>query len=420
MASAKRAPITAPTSPGHETSRSVSRKEQQLLRTIRELGDTVFNQEPTKVFDRSWPIGDVAQMVGISRQMIRHHEIEGGLPRPEKLPNGRYPGYTLEQINRMRDYFGTRYHRQSSDEPMVLSFSTHKRDLCKSTLSVHLAQYLAIRGYRVLFIDSDPAANASSLFGLNTDLEMLQWHYEALAAGDQADTTLNYTLDEFYRREFREFANAVRASYFPGIDLVPGSGALAEAEHDLTGAHAADPDRLNDLKRGIESVQDDYDVVIIDPSPTIGPLSRLAQNAATALAIPMQPTPGHVASTARFLSLLRSNLERRDAKPGAYKFEALVVNNLDESNATHRDIAESVRTRLAAEDLISAMMTDTSEIERARKDMRTLYDQAAPKRAKDPIAIAVRYLDRINGEIETRIRRTWSSHHEKLLREAQL
>jgi chromosome partitioning protein len=136
----------------------------------------------------------------------------------------------------------------------------------------------------------------------------------------------------------------------------------------------------------------------------------------------MQPTAGDVASTATFLSLLRGNLNAVSPrkKRSHYQFETLVVNNLDEDKATHREIADALRTRFASEDLISAMMTDTSEIDIARKEMRTLYDQAAPNRANDPLALAVRYLDRVNEEMELRIRRTWASHQKKLLNEARL
>ena len=420
MAEAKPVVLTPKAVPIDSALSSVSRKEQRLLETIAELGAAAFTQDPQKVLERRWPIGEVATLVGRSRQMIRYREAEGFLPGPANTDDQR-TGYTLQQINQMRDFFKTRPWRAESDEPLVLSFSTLKRDLAKTTLSVHLAQYLAIRGYRILFIDADPGANASSLFGLNTDLELLQWHHEAASAGGDR-LPLNYTLDEYLNRDFREFANTIRASYFPGIDLVPGSMALASVEFELASIVRSDPDRLNDLRDGIRSVQDNYDVVIIDPSPSIGPLSRYAQRAASALAIPIQPTPGYVASTARFLSVLRSNLasDSSDRSVARYEFEALVVNNLDKNKAHHLEIAKTLSTKLAIEDLITATMAETSEIDAALKESRTLYDRTTTNRANDPTAIAARYLDRVNEEIETRIRRTWPSHHDRLLNEGRL
>jgi len=420
-------PLYLATQDDHEdpTVRSIARKERLLLQTITELGDTVFSQDPQKTFSRRWPIGQVADMVGASRQMIRFREKEGDLPQPELLPNGRYAGYSLEDINTIRDFFATRPRRGENDEPAVLSFSALKSNQSKTSLSAHLAQYLAMRGYRVLFIDLDPNAAASALFGLNTDLELLHWHYESAqvsAKDPNATRPLNYTLDEYLSHDFREFANAIRASYFPGIDLVPSSMALSEVEYQLVALTQSKPDRLNDLRRGIQSVWSNYDVVILDPPPTRGPLSEMAQRAANALVLPVQPTRGDVASTAMFLSKLTAQLAdvARTDEPVHYGFETMLVNNLDEDQPTHVEIVEELRKRVAAGDLLSAMMSDSTIIDRAARQMNTLYDQAPPRSKTDPYAIAVSQLDRLNEELEMRIRRTWPSHRQALLKEARI
>ncbi|MEL6965284.1 MAG: chromosome partitioning protein, partial [Pseudomonadota bacterium] len=70
------------------------------------------------------------------------------------------------------------------------------------------------------------------------------------------------------------------------------------------------------------------------------------------------------------------------------------------------------------EDMINAMMKDSAEIDNAAKEMKTVYDLTEPMTTNDVHRRCLRYLDRVNGELETRIRRIWPSHTDALRREA--
>jgi len=399
------------------TIRSVARKESLFIQTMLALQEQAFSPEIEKVFERRWPIGKAAEMVGTSRQMIRLREKEGKLPRPAKVTDNRYADYSLDDINRMRDLFDTRPHRADTDEPTVLSFSTFKGGCGKSTMSVHCAQYLALKGYRVLFIDCDPQGSATTLFGLNPDLPAAT--IESL--DDESDSPLDYTLEEYLARDFTEFANAIQASYFPGIDIVPASMDLSQAEYQLAAVVQSDPQRLNDLRDGIRSVWNDYDVIIMDPPPALGLLSLSVLSAANALVIPMRPTVVDFASTAKFMSMLKSNLASmlRAELPVSYNFESLLVNSVV-NKAAHEMITQAMRTMFAEEDLLPVMMMDSAEIDNSSKDMMTVYDLTVPTRGYDTYNRCIAYLDAVFGEIETRIRRTWPSHRKQLRAEAKI
>ena len=72
----------------------------------------------------------------------------------------------------MRGTFGTRPWRAPSDPVSILAIQNFKGGVGKSTTAVHLAQNLAIRGYRVLLIDCDSQASATTLFGYVPDLDL--------------------------------------------------------------------------------------------------------------------------------------------------------------------------------------------------------------------------------------------------------
>src|SRR5690606_33494178 len=87
----------------------------------------------------------------------------------------------------------------------------------KTTTSAHLAQYLALQGYRTLAIDLDPQASLSALFGYQPELD--------LSGNDTLYGAIRY--DE----ERVELSSIIRPTYFDGLDLVPGNLELQEFEH---------------------------------------------------------------------------------------------------------------------------------------------------------------------------------------------
>ncbi|MEL6211943.1 MAG: AAA family ATPase, partial [Pseudomonadota bacterium] len=133
---------------------------------IERLRDRVFAPGQTKRLDLSFTVRRAAEMIGRSEKLIRDAEADGRLPMPEKDPNtGRRTGYSLSDVNRMRQVFGTLPHRADSDPAMVLAIQNFKGGVGKSTMVCHFAQHLALRGYRVCVVDCDSQASTTSVFG---------------------------------------------------------------------------------------------------------------------------------------------------------------------------------------------------------------------------------------------------------------
>jgi chromosome partitioning protein len=105
-------------------------------------------------------VGEAADLIGVSSQAIRDAEKAGRLPHPDMEMRGRVEqrvGYTIEQINHMRDVFGTRLRRPDDSVPPVIAVAAHKGGVYKTSVSVHLAQDLALKGLRVLLVEgNDP------------------------------------------------------------------------------------------------------------------------------------------------------------------------------------------------------------------------------------------------------------------------
>lgn len=385
---------------------AVRRKEISSINTMSALQESAFSPSKTKQFERTWRIGQAANLVGRSAQTIRQYERDELLPPPSTESGIRH--YTLPEINYMRHVFGTLPWRAPEDEPCVLSFSSFKGGCGKSCLSVHFAQYMALRGYRVLFVDSDPQGSATTLFGINPDLP---------GANGSEDTR---TFEGFYGG-LCTFKETIRPSYFPGIDIVPADMGLNNSEYLLSAEGNVDLNLVR-LRDAIRGVWQDYDVIVIDPPPALGLLALSVLTAANSLAIPLRPTVVDFASTSKFLSMLRNVLQNlsQSGVDFFYHFQSLVVNGMDDSKSAHVDIVDGMRKVFSEVDFIDATMKDSAEIDNAGKEMNTVYDLLEPTTSHQTYKRAITYLDRLNHELELRVRKTWQSHRSSLRAEAQI
>ena len=227
-----------------------------VLESVRSRGsgDGLTVRQPPR-----FPISRAAELVGRTSAAIREAEKDGRLPAAERTASGRRVAYTLAEINEMRAVFGTRPWRSAGDPLSVIAVQNFKGGVGKSTVASHLAQYLAIKGYRVCLIDCDSQGSSTALFGYVPDLDI-----------QEADTLYRF----FRHAEMGSLAYAVRETHWDGLYLVPANLHLYSAEYELAARVArAEPNLLNRLAEGIASIGDHFDVVILDPPPALGTIS---------------------------------------------------------------------------------------------------------------------------------------------------
>ena len=377
-----------------ETMEGLNQRAHNVLERLRA---TVFAPDAQKTLELRFAIGKAAEMVGRTSEAIRQAEADGRLPAPRLTATGRREGYTLADVNAMRDLFGTRPRRADGDPPIALAVQNFKGGVGKSTLVCHIAQSLALKGYRVAVIDCDSQASTTTVFGFNPD----------------ADISDEETLLPFFRHgEQTDLRYALRPTAWPGIDLIPANLGLYNAEYEAAARVRGNPKDFDRLRHGVEDLMGDYDVILLDPPPALGMISLAVLRAANSLLIPTPPSTVDFASTAHFLRMVVETIDVLDGRLGAraFNFVKVVATKVDEAKSAHVQIREMMQSVFGAE-MLRASLLDSAEIDNANVQLRTVYEMSGASKTHERCR---NNLDLLNGEVELRIRQCWPSHRSAL------
>lgn len=146
----------------------------------------------------------------------------------------------------------------------TIAIANQKGGVGKTTTTVNLAAALGVLEKKVLLIDADPQANATS--GLGVDVDQV--------------STGSYQLLE----HTCPVADTIVATDSPNVDLIPAHIDLVAIEIELV-----DQDnRESMLKTAIDPIRDRYDYILIDCAPSLGLLTLNALTAADSVIIPIQ------------------------------------------------------------------------------------------------------------------------------------
>ena len=365
------------------------------------MRQTLFPPSAEKTL-RSFSSTEAARLLGIADGYLRQLSIGGKGPQPATGPGGRR-SYTLEQVNEMRAVLddgskGKRYtpHRTGAEACHVMAVVNFKGGSGKTTTAAHLAQYLALRGYRVLAVDLDPQASLSALHGYQPEYDV--GPNETLYAAVRYDDAR------------RPLAEVVRPSYFAGLDIVPGNLELMEFEHDTPRALAERSGEpfFGRVATALGSVADRYDAMVLDCPPALGYLTLGALCAATGLLVTVHPQMLDVMSMCQFLLMAADILGVVQESGGGldYDFIRYVVTRFEPSDAPQTQMVAFMRS-LFRDRVLNTPMLKSTAISDAGLSKQTLYEVGRENFKRQTYDRAIEALDAVNGEIEALLRKAW-------------
>ncbi|MDQ0323690.1 chromosome partitioning protein [Pararhizobium capsulatum DSM 1112] len=380
----------------------VSADADLLSAQLQQLRARAFPPTAEKQLRKFMP-GEAAKLIGISDAYLRRLSLEGAVPEAEKNGAGRRL-YSLEQIHDIRRMLAATKReyspeRRKNEALQVIAVTNFKGGSGKTTTAAHLAQYFALRGYRTLAVDLDPQASLSALFGIQPEFDLgpNETLYGAIRYDDQQ----------------RPLNEIIRRTYFANLDIVPGNLELQEFEHDtprILSERGRNQERMffARVSMSLDSVADQYDIVVLDCPPSLGYLTLSALCAARSVLVTIHPQMLDVASMSQFLHMTAGLFEvvERAGGNASYDFFRYVVTRYEPSDGPQGQIVGLLKS-LFGERVLTNALLKSAAISDAGLTKQTLYEVGRENFTRSTYDRAMEAIDGVNGEIEGLVRKAW-------------
>lgn len=353
---------------------------------------------------RHFSPAETAKLLGITEGYLR--QVAAEFPDLSTISGVKKRSYSVEAIHELRKFLdsgargGKRYlpSRTTGEELQVISVMNFKGGSGKTTSAAHLAQHLALRGYRVLAIDLDPQASLSALFGHQSEVDIgpNETIYGAIR----------------YDEEARPITEVVRATYIPDLHLIPGNLELMLFEHETPHAllHRQPGDTLffARIAQALAPVEHLYDVVVIDCPPQLGFLTLAALTTATSVLITVHPQMLDVMSMNQFLAMTSSLLDQiSDAGASTqYRWMKYLITRFEPSDGPQNQMVAFLRS-IFGDHVLNHPMLKSTAISDAGLTNQTIYEVERSMFTRSTYDRALESVENVNSEIETLIREAW-------------
>ncbi|ASQ12711.1 AAA family ATPase [Sinorhizobium meliloti] len=395
-----------PVSPPHEKETT----SERIGRYRKEIQDRLIERVAAPKYPiafpstlRSFSLGEVAEILGVSGSYLRQLSIDGLGPTPETGTAGRR-SYTLPQINELRA------HLASTRPKEALKFCPRRRDgeklqiisvavgSASTTTSFYLAQGLALQGFRVLAIDLDERGSLSKMFGyLRTGFPV---HNASMSA------VLRYDDDDRV-----SMGSVILPTKFDGLNFVPGTFELGDFEDESSrrcySSKWGYPDAGIRMVNALKEVEEKYDVVVIHCGHGSF-LTAAAYEAATGVLMTVRPELPEILSMTLSLGHFQHfvSLMEQAGRPVAHDFIKFLVTRHDPRDLSQQEAVAGLRDSLG-NDLLTATVWESGAILQAWTKNLSLYELSAGDVGRSAYEQAMETLSSTNAEVMDLMCQVW-------------
>jgi chromosome partitioning protein len=340
---------------------------------------------------------ELCSLCGIEKHAMTYRLTKGELPQGTLSSAGHRRSFTIAEA---REW--VRAHRAPALRPAgkpgcVVALGNFKGGSTKTTTAMTLAQGLSLRGHSVLAIDMDPQASLTQLFGILSDAEV-----------DENETLANLFLGDEPLVDY-----AIKPSYWAGIDLIPASSSLFNAEFALPARQMKDRQFQfwDVLNSALAEARQRYDVIVVDTPPALSYLTINAFLAADGLVVPVPPGSLDFASSAHFWALfgdLARGLESKSGVAKTYDFIHVLLSRVNTQDAASGLVRQWI-AEVYGDKVLPVVIPQSAVTSFASAMFGTVYDLEKYEGSRKTFERAKEAYDAFCDLIEHSIQQFWAA-----------
>lgn len=359
---------------------------------LEQVRDAVIEPHPRKVAP-TFASPYIAELCKIDKVQMRSLSVKLNLPFGTKIAGSKSKDFSLEDAIQWAKEVGNYPTKPAGKRGKVIAVCNYKGGVAKTSTTVAMSQALTLRGLKVLLIDCDGQGTATQLAGISPE----------------RDVSFEQTVMPYIDGSQPDLRYAVQTTYWQNLSIIPASSSLIGAEFSLP-AKAIEHRGFRFwemLKNGIDPLRDDFDVILIDTSPSLSHLTVNAMFAADGLLMPCPPESLDFASSVQFWGIFSELMAKL---PGAaekeFDFVTVVYTKVQTS-----EISRIVKAwmKQAYGSYVNAIEIPESNAARLTSaQLKTIYDLSKPEGGVDAYRRYKMPLDRLADYIIDQLSLAWS------------
>lgn len=329
---------------------------QTVLDKVKSIVLAPQEQKKAPVFGTT----ELFPICGITKHAMRVAFEQGDLPGGELV--GARREWSLADFRVWARSFRKSMLRPEGTDGFVITVANFKGGVSKTTTSLALAQGLSMRGHKVLLVDLDAQASASTLCGLVPN----------------ADSTKEMTALPLFMGDVETIDGSIQKTYWDGLDLVGANPQLYGAEFVLPARQKEDPgfEFWRVLDYGLDTARRNYDVIIIDTPPSLSYTTINAVMAADGVILPCPPSALDFASSSQFWGLLddvANMLYSKTLVKKKFKFFNVLLTRVG-NKSTSIAVVRDWMTAAYGDIMLPCEVPESSATQNAAAEIGTVYD----------------------------------------------
>lgn len=360
---------------------------------LAQVRDAMIDPHPRKI-PPSFSSSSIAELCRVDKSQIKYLTQKHELPPGNKVEGSKAKEYSLEEAIQWVNTIGNRPTRPQEKDGKVAVICNYKGGVAKTETTVDIAQATTLRGLKVLVIDLDCQGSATQLLGISPE----------------QDVKIEHTIMPYIHDEEIDLQYAVQQTYWHNLSIIPASSSLLAAEFALPAKAMSQRGFAfwEVLKKGIEPLRKNFDLILIDTSPSLSYLTLNAMIAADGLIMPCPPNALDFASSVQFWGIFSELIDNLpNAKDKKYDFVTIIYTKVQST-----EISRLVKTWMQqayGTHINGIEIPESTAAKTASAQLKTIYDLSKPDGSSEAYRRYKEPLDRLADYVIDQLAIAWSN-----------